>query len=53
MRQGNHITEQDQKIATKPAYLLCVGNLSQASLVSEPYLFDIEREAFLSLSGEK
>jgi 3-hydroxyacyl-CoA dehydrogenase len=53
MRMGNYITEHDQKIATKLAYVLCGGDLSEASLVSEQYLLDIEREAFLSLCGEK
>ena len=52
MKSGNYITEHDQKIATKLAYVLCGGDLSEASLVSEQYLLDIEREAFLSLCGE-
>jgi 3-hydroxyacyl-CoA dehydrogenase len=53
MRLGNYITEHDQKIATKLAYVMCGGDLSEAALVSEQYLLDIEREAFLSLTGEK
>jgi 3-hydroxyacyl-CoA dehydrogenase len=53
MRLGNYITEHDQKIAKKLAYVMCGGDLSEASLVSEQYLLDIEREAFLSLTGEK
>jgi 3-hydroxyacyl-CoA dehydrogenase len=53
MRLGNYITEHDQKVAAKLAYVMCGGDLSEASLVSEQYLLDIEREAFLSLCGEK
>ena len=53
MRMGNYITEHDQKIATKLAYVLCGGDLSESTLVTEQYLLDIEREAFLSLTGEK
>ncbi len=53
MRLGNYITEHDQKIATKLAYVMCGGDLSEAALVSEQYLLDIERQAFLSLCGEK
>lgn len=53
MRLGNYITEHDQKIATKLAYVMCGGDLSETTLVSEQYLLDIEREAFLSLTGEK
>lgn len=53
MRLGNYITEHDKKIASKLAYVMCGGDLSEATLVSEQYLLDIEREAFLSLAGEK
>jgi 3-hydroxyacyl-CoA dehydrogenase len=53
MRLGNYITEHDVKIAKKLAYVMCGGDLSEAALVSEQYLLDIEREAFLSLTGEK
>jgi 3-hydroxyacyl-CoA dehydrogenase len=53
MKLGNYITEHDQKIATKLAYVMCGGDLSEAALVNEQYLLDIEREAFLSLTGEK
>lgn len=50
---GTYITEHDMKIARKLAYVLSGGNLSQASLVSEQYLLDLEREAFISLCTEK
>jgi 3-hydroxyacyl-CoA dehydrogenase len=53
MRFGNYISEHDAKIAGKLAYVMCGGDLSEPSLVSEQYLLDIEREAFLSLAGER
>ncbi|MCW3072162.1 MAG: 3-hydroxyacyl-CoA dehydrogenase [Bacteroidetes bacterium] len=53
MQVGNYISEHDVKISQKLAYVLCGGDLSQPSLVSEQYLLDLEREAFLSLCGEK
>ncbi|MES2772739.1 MAG: 3-hydroxyacyl-CoA dehydrogenase/enoyl-CoA hydratase family protein [Bacteroidota bacterium] len=53
MKLGNYITEHDEKIAKKLAYVMCGGDLSEASVVSEQYLLDIEREAFLSLCGER
>ncbi len=53
MRAGNYISEHDQKISEKLAYVMCGGDLSQPSLVSEQYLLDLEREAFLSLTGER
>ncbi|MCJ7554528.1 MAG: 3-hydroxyacyl-CoA dehydrogenase/enoyl-CoA hydratase family protein [Ignavibacteriaceae bacterium] len=52
-RLGNYISEHDQKIAEKLAYIMCGGDLSEGSLVSEQYLLDLEREAFLSLIAEK
>lgn len=52
-RLGNYITDHDKKIAEKLAYIMCGGDLSEGSLVSEQYLLDLEREAFLSLIGEK
>ncbi len=53
MFRGNYITEHDVKIAQKLAYVMCGGDLSEQSLVSEQYLLNLEREAFLSLCGEK
>ncbi len=52
-RLGNYITDHDKKIVEKLAYIMCGGDLSEGSLVSEQYLLDLEREAFLSLVGEK
>lgn len=53
MHAGNYISEHDKKIANKLAYVMAGGDLSEASLVSEQYLLDLEREAFLSLTGER
>ncbi|WP_250631087.1 3-hydroxyacyl-CoA dehydrogenase/enoyl-CoA hydratase family protein [Rhodoflexus caldus] len=52
MRYGNYISEHDAKIAKKIAYVMSGGDLSYPQMVSEQYLLDLEREAFLSLSGE-
>ena len=53
MKAGNYISEHDLKIANKLAYVMAGGDLSEASYVSEQYLLDLEREAFLSLTGER
>jgi 3-hydroxyacyl-CoA dehydrogenase len=53
MRLGNYATEHDVTVAKKLAYVMCGGDLSEPTLVSEQYLLDLEREAFLSLCGEK
>ncbi|WP_343668515.1 3-hydroxyacyl-CoA dehydrogenase NAD-binding domain-containing protein [Chitinophaga sp.] len=53
MRFGNYISDHDAKIAGKLAYVMCGGDLTEASVVSEQYLLDLEREAFLSLAGER
>lgn len=47
------ISEHDELIATKLAHVLCAGNLPTQGRVSEQYLLDIEREAFVSLCGEE
>lgn len=52
-RTGNYISDHDKKIVEKLAYIMCGGDLSESTLVSEQYLLDLEREAFLSLIGEK
>ncbi|MCL4141713.1 UNVERIFIED_CONTAM: hypothetical protein GTU68_030515 [Idotea baltica] len=52
-RLGNYASEHDQKIANKIAWTMCGGDLSTATKVSEQYLLDLEREAFLSLLGEQ
>ena len=53
LRLGNYASEHDIKIAHKVAQVLCGGDLTGAQRVSEQYLLDIEREAFLSLCGEQ
>ena len=52
-RMANYISDHDKKIAEKLAYVMSGGDLSQGTLVNEQYLLDLEREAFLSLIGEK
>ncbi|RYF77234.1 MAG: enoyl-CoA hydratase/isomerase family protein, partial [Chitinophagaceae bacterium] len=49
MQTANYATEHDAKVARKLAYVMCGGDLSEATYVSEQYLLDLEREAFLSL----
>jgi 3-hydroxyacyl-CoA dehydrogenase len=53
MREGEFISEHDAKVANKVAHVLCGGNITPGTPVSEQYLLDLEREAFLSLCGEK
>ena len=53
MKFGNYISEHDGKIVQKLAYVMCGGDLTEPALVSEQYLLDLEREAFLSLCGER
>lgn len=50
---SNFATAHDKKIARKLAFVMAGGDLSQPTKVSEQYLLDLEREAFLSLLGEK
>lgn len=53
MKTANYATEHDALVAKKLAFVMCGGDLSEPSLVSEQYLLDLERESFLSLCGEK
>jgi len=53
MREGEFISDHDMKVANWVAYVLCGGNITPGTPVSEQYLLDLEREAFLSLCGEK
>jgi len=52
-RQANYITEYDTVVGEKLAYVLCGGPLTGRQTVSEQYLLDLEREAFLSLCGQR
>ena len=53
MHKGKYATDHDVVVAKKLAYVMCGGDLSEQTLVSEQYLLDLEREAFLSLTAEK
>jgi 3-hydroxyacyl-CoA dehydrogenase len=53
MREGQYISEHDARIANWIAYALCGGKVTPGTPVTEQYLLDLEREAFLSLCGEK
>jgi 3-hydroxyacyl-CoA dehydrogenase len=53
MQMGEYISDHDAKIARKIAYVMNGGDLSYPMEVSEQYLLDLEREAFLSLCGER
>ncbi|HWG18359.1 MAG TPA: 3-hydroxyacyl-CoA dehydrogenase NAD-binding domain-containing protein [Acidobacteriaceae bacterium] len=53
MRQAEYISDHDVKVANWAAHVLCGGNVTAGTIVSEQYLLDLEREAFLSLCGEK
>ncbi|MGH9545973.1 MAG: 3-hydroxyacyl-CoA dehydrogenase NAD-binding domain-containing protein [Terriglobales bacterium] len=53
MRQGDYISDHEVKIATKVAEVLCGGNVTAGTPVSEQYILDLEREAFKSLCGER
>jgi 3-hydroxyacyl-CoA dehydrogenase len=53
MWRAHYATDHDVTVAKKLAYVMCGGDLSEPSLVSEQYLLDLEKEAFLSLCGEK
>ena len=53
MWRANYATAHDALVARKLAYVMCGGDLSEQSLVSEEYLLDLEKEAFLSLCGER
>jgi 3-hydroxyacyl-CoA dehydrogenase len=53
MWRGGYATDHDKLVAKKLAFVMCGGDLSEATLVNEQYLLDLEREAFFSLCGEK
>lgn len=53
MWRAGYATDHDVVVARKLAFVMCGGDLSEQTLVSEQYLLDLEREAFLSLTGEK
>ena len=53
MMSGNYMSEHDQLISEKLGWVLCGGDLSEETQVSEQYLLDMERRAFLELCGER
>ena len=53
MKTAGYATDHDALVAKKLAYVMCGGELSEPTKVDEQYLLDLEREAFLSLCGEK
>jgi 3-hydroxyacyl-CoA dehydrogenase len=53
MWRAGYATDHDVVVAKKLAYVMCGGDLTEPTLVSEQYLLDLEREAFLSLCGER
>ena len=53
MRQGDYITDYEVKLGGKIAEVLCGGNVTPGTLVSERYILDLEREGFKSLCGER
>ncbi len=53
MWKGGYISEYDKKIAEKIAYVMTGGDVAPATMISEEYLLELEREAFLSLCGER
>lgn len=53
MYSGRYISEHDKKISEKLGWVMCGGDLSAPTEVTEQYLLDLEREAFLSLCGER
>ena len=53
MRQGDYITDYEVKLGHKIAEVLCGGNVTPGTPVSEQYILDLEREGFKSLCGER
>jgi 3-hydroxyacyl-CoA dehydrogenase len=53
MQRGGYISDYDAHVGRKLANILAGGALTSSQLVSEQYVLDLEREAFVSLCGEK
>ncbi len=53
MRQGDYISDYEVKLGHKIAEVLCGGNITPGTPISEQYILDLEREAFKSLCGER
>ncbi len=53
MKSGNYMSEHDQVISEKLGFVLCGGDLSENTVVTEQYLLDLERKAFLELCTQR
>ena len=53
MREGQYISDHDVKVANWVAYALCGGKITPGTPVSEQYLLDLEREAFLRSAARR
>jgi 3-hydroxyacyl-CoA dehydrogenase len=53
MKQGGFVSDHDVLIGTKLAHVMAGGTINHKTQVSERYLLDLEREAFVSLCGER
>ena len=53
LKQGLYITDHDAVVASKLAWVLSGGDVDLNTQVTEQYLLDLEREAFMSLCGEE
>ena len=53
MESGNYISEHDKLISEKLGFVMCGGDVSERVNVSEQYLLDLERKAFLELCAER
>jgi 3-hydroxyacyl-CoA dehydrogenase len=53
MQQSGYASDHDVKVAGHVAHILCGGRVAPGTQVSEQYYLDLEREAFLSLCGER
>ena len=51
MRKSGYILDHDVTVSEKVGYVLCGGDVTENTIVTEQYLLDLEREAFLSLCG--
>jgi 3-hydroxyacyl-CoA dehydrogenase len=53
LRVGGHLTDYEEYIGRKLAYVITGGDVPEGTWVEEEHLLDLEREAFLSLLGER
>jgi 3-hydroxyacyl-CoA dehydrogenase len=53
MREGGYISQYDEHVAKKVARIMTGGNLPDGTEVTEQHILDLEREAFVSLCGER